>query len=495
MSTNHSHTPVRKDSSENTHIESAHDVESKTGVAEIDATGDPEWQAAEKSLVRKLDMTMLPVAWLLYMFNYLDRNNIAQARLNNFEADLGLVGNQFNVAVSILNVGYMLAQLPSNMLITRVRPSVYLPCCVMVWSCVSAATAGVTSFSGLIAVRFFLGIVEAPFFPGAFFLLSSWYTRKELALRTAVLYSGLVLATAFSGLIAAGVFAGLDGARGLAGWQWLFIIEGAGSFAAAFIGLALLPDYVASTTGSGRWLFTDKEKEVAAQRMAADRVSVPEAERSVWHGLVLAVKDIRTWVFVLMLCSNHTAYGFNNFFPSIVQGFNLGSRTITLVLTAPPYLVGAAVSFIVAISSDRRSERGFHISVPMVVAMLGFIISVATLNRPARYFASFLYASGAFAANAMVYSWAASVLNQTPEKRAAATAIINLLSQFGNIWSPYFFRPGDYPRYTLAMLLMMGFSVLSIACCLVMKYLLRKANVKLLQEAEVSGQRVTLYML
>lgn len=90
----------------------------------------------------------------------------SQARLDDFEADVGLVGNQFNVAVSILNVGYMLAQLPSNMILTRVRPSIYLPCCVVIWSCVSAATASVTSFGSLIAVRFFLGIVEAPFFPG-----------------------------------------------------------------------------------------------------------------------------------------------------------------------------------------------------------------------------------------------------------------------------------------------------------------------------------------
>lgn len=142
-----------------------------------------------------------------------------QAKLDSFEKDLGLVGNQFNVAVSILNVGYVLFQLPSNMILTKTRPSLYIPACAMIWSCVSAATAGVHNYQGLIAVRFFLGIVEAPFWPGAFYMLSSWYTRKELALRTAVLYSGLVLATAFSGLIAAGVFAGLEGKAGLAGWQ------------------------------------------------------------------------------------------------------------------------------------------------------------------------------------------------------------------------------------------------------------------------------------
>lgn len=129
-------------------------------------------------------------------------------------------------------------------------------------------------------------------------MLSCWYTRRELALRTAVLYSGLVIATAISGLIAAGVFAGLDGARGLSGWQWLFIIEGAGSFVAAIFAVFLLPDFTDSKTGSAKWLLSAKELEVAAQRIALDRVSLPEADRSVWHGLGLAVKDYRTWIFV-----------------------------------------------------------------------------------------------------------------------------------------------------------------------------------------------------
>jgi len=196
-----------------------------------------------------------------------------------------------------------------------------------------------------------------------------------------------------------------------------------------------------------------------------------------------------------MLCSNHTAYGFNNFFPTILKGFKLGSNTKTLILTAPPYLVGAVISFLVAISSDRNNERGFHIAAPMAVAGIGFIISVATLNVPARYFASFLYTSGAFSANAMVYSWAASTLNQSPEKRACATALINLLSQLGNIWSPYFFPSTDGPRYVMAMLLMMGFSILSIFCCVTMKLLLRKDNEKLRREGEETARPVNLYTL
>lgn len=113
----------------------------------------------------------------------------------------------------------MLMQVPSNMLLTRLRPSLYLPFWVLIWSIVSASTAAVQNYHQLVAVRILLGVAEAPFFPGVYFLMSSWYTRRELGLRMAVLYSGLIIATAFSGLIAAGVFAGLGNALGLSGWR------------------------------------------------------------------------------------------------------------------------------------------------------------------------------------------------------------------------------------------------------------------------------------
>lgn len=127
--------------------------------------------------------------------------------------------------------------------------------------------------------------------------------------------------------------------------------------------------------------------------------------------------------------------------------------------------------------------------------MIGFIISVATLNVGARYFASFLYTSGCFSANAMVYTWAASTLNQTPEKRACATAIVNLLSQLGNIWSPYFFPQSDGPRYLMAMLLMLGFSAISIVCSMGMKFTLHRSNEKLRREGEEEGKAVVLFPL
>jgi MFS family permease len=114
-------------------------------------------------------------------------------------------------------------QVPSNMLITRIRPGIYMSSWMFIWAIVSACTALVQNFGGLVACRFFLGITEAPFYPGATYMLSIFYTRKEVATRIALLYCAQILATGFSGLIAAAVFE-MDGVRGIAGWRWLFIL-------------------------------------------------------------------------------------------------------------------------------------------------------------------------------------------------------------------------------------------------------------------------------
>lgn len=194
----------------------------------------------------------------------------------------------------------------------------------------------------------------------------------------------------------------------------------------------------------------------------------------------------------LLLC-NHAAYGFNYFYPAIVKGFGLGSSTITLLCTAPPFLIGAAMSFVISWSSDRKNERSLHIAIPMCISIVGFAISVGTLNKPARYVASFLYVTGCFAANGLVYSWAASVLNQTPEKKAAATSMINVLAQLGNIMSPYFFRDQDEPRYIMAMILLIVFAAMSAATCVFLKIDLRRANGKLLDATSWEGTAARLF--
>ena len=122
--------------------------------------------------------------------NYLDHNALPRARLDTLERDLNLKNVQYNAAISILFVGYLLMQIPSNMFLTRARPRIYSSCCMIGWATVSAATAGVTNYSGLVACCFFLGFVEASFYPGALYLLSVFYTWKKLATRISILYIG-----------------------------------------------------------------------------------------------------------------------------------------------------------------------------------------------------------------------------------------------------------------------------------------------------------------
>jgi MFS family permease len=164
--------------------------------------------------VKKLDRWIMPMLWSMYWLNYLDRNAIALARLDDLEEDLNLTSTQYQTCVSILFVGYLLGQIPSNMFLNRTRPSRYMGSCMMLWAVVSALTALAKDFKGLLLTRFFLGVTEAPYYPGAVYLLSMFYNRKEVATRIAILYTGNILATAFAGLIAAGIFHGLGDVAG-----------------------------------------------------------------------------------------------------------------------------------------------------------------------------------------------------------------------------------------------------------------------------------------
>ena len=196
----------------------------KAHVRHFEAQDEAWRKQREKQLLRKIDAHLLPFLILMYLLNFLDRSNLAQARQGTLERDLGMSGTDFNLATSIFFVAYLLMQLPSNLLITRVRPSIYLGAAMTLWGVVSTCNAAVHNFTGLVLVRFFLGFVEAPFFPGAVFLMSSWYTRAELTRRISWFYSGNALANMFGGVLGASILGNLNGARGIAGWRWLFIV-------------------------------------------------------------------------------------------------------------------------------------------------------------------------------------------------------------------------------------------------------------------------------
>ncbi|KAI1407419.1 MFS transporter [Hypoxylon sp. FL1857] len=427
----------------------------------------------ERALVRKLDYYIMPTICVMYFLNYVDRNAIAQARLNHFENDLNMSGNEFNTAVSILFVGYVLMQVPSNMLITRIKPGIYMSGCMFLWAVVSACTASVRSYGGLVACRFFLGIAEAPFYPGATYILAIYYTHSEMAARVGLMYCGQLLATGFTGLISAGVFAGMDGLRGLAGWQWLFIIEGALTAFVALLGFWLLPNAPDDTY----WL-NGEERKIIQARAERDRISDALSEASAWEGLKQAFKDKRTWLFCFMQMFHLSACSFNAFFPTVAKtlGYN---TTVTLLLTCPPFVLAGAGSTVVGWSSGRLNERTWHITATLSIAIIGFVIAARTLNTAARYVACFIFPVGAFSANSVIVGWASSTLSQTEEKRAVVLALTNVFGHIGYIYGAYLWPDSDEPRYGIGFGASAGFALLSICCAWVVRMLLIQENRKI----------------
>ena len=132
---------------------------------------DPE---LEKRILRKVDMRLLPPLWIMYVLNYLDRNNIGNAKTAGMQKDLKLSSSDYSLALSIFFIGYLLLEVPSNMILSRTRPSIYLPAIMAVWGSLCCAYVGVNSKGALVALRFCLGLIEAGFFPGVLLFMSMW---------------------------------------------------------------------------------------------------------------------------------------------------------------------------------------------------------------------------------------------------------------------------------------------------------------------------------
>ncbi|KAI1308599.1 major facilitator superfamily domain-containing protein [Xylaria venustula] len=440
--------------------------------------------ALEKRLVRKIDWRLLPMIIIMYILNYIDRNNIAAAKLSGLPEDLNLKGNQFQTAVSILFVGYLLVQVPSNLFLNKIGlPGIYLPTCMALWGVISAATSTVKNFGGLLAVRFFLGFVEAVYFPGCLYYLSCWYTRKELGLRTALLYSGALISGAFSGLIAAGVNANLDGVGGYSPWQWLFIIEGVITVGVALIAIPILPNFPRTT----KWL-SEEEKALAIWRLEEDvgEDDWQEGEQSMWTGARLAFTDMKTYVLLFLLTGIVSSGGVTNFLPAVVKTLGYNS-VITLLLTSPPYVLCVITTSLNAWHADRTGERFWHITLSLCVALIGFIIAATTTSIGPRYFSIIIMVPGVYGAFVVSLAWISNSMPRPPAKRAAALSFINAVSNATSIYVSYLYQDWMAPQYVIAFSVNSGTVVLAIVSALVLRIMLTRLNKKLDQGIYVEG--------
>jgi len=187
-----------------------------------------------------VDWRLLPTLSFLYLMNSLDKSNAGNAKLFGFLEDVGMTNTQFNLALMYLFFTYGLFEPVSNIALRRLGPKVWFPCIVTAWGLITTLTCLVSSYGGYVAIRLVLGVTEAGLYPGSYFILSMWYTPKELATRMAIFYGANTAAGAFGGVIAYGV-GNLDGVHGWRAWKWLFLIEGVVTIAAGLACRFFLP--------------------------------------------------------------------------------------------------------------------------------------------------------------------------------------------------------------------------------------------------------------
>ncbi|KAL1983241.1 hypothetical protein VTN96DRAFT_339 [Rasamsonia emersonii] len=442
------------------------------------ALSEAEYACLARRATLKLDLIIMPCVVIMYILNYLDRQNIASAKLASIQQDLRLTDVQYQTCISLLFVGYILMQVPSNMIAGKTRyPGVYICGAMCLWGLISACTAAVRDFTGLVLSRFFLGFVEAAFFPGALFYLSLFYSRKQFAFRTAILYAGSQLGNAFGGLFAIAILK-LDGTHGLEGWRWLFLVEGVATIGFAALFAVILPNGLHSIRG-----FTTLEREWLQWNFGQDQGQQDNADEiSAWKGLVMAVQDPKTWLLMAILWSTYVAAAVTNWFPSVVATLGY-SRNTTYVLTAPPYLLCVVAMMINGFHSDIKRERFLHIACPLVITLVANIIAVSSLNTAARYVAMMLMPGSFYASSIVILSWITGSLAQPTAKRAAAIALINAVCNTPNIWTSYlYYSP---PRYLAAFLVNLAAASLAIAFTVVTWLYLRRQNAKLDQGLDV----------
>ncbi|KAF4814542.1 putative transporter [Colletotrichum tropicale] len=432
--------------------------------------------------MRKLDWRLVPLLRLLYLISFLDRANIGNAKIEGLPEDLNLTGQQYNIVLCVFFITYILFEVPSNMLLLKFkRPSTYVGILVTGWGTIITLTGLVQNFEGLIAVRVLLGVFESGFFPGAVYTISRWYLPHETQKRIAIFYSSSALAGAFSGLLAF-VIVRMDGLAGIAGWRWIFIIEGIASVVAGVATFFLLIDTPALST---RWLDADERKYLELRQYAVqgNSIRVREAEKTrKWEILRSVLLDWQLYLQALVYWSNTVPnFGMKFTMPQIIKNMGYTSSNAQL-LTIPPYIVGAISAYISSSLSDRFKWRMPFIVFAQVLVLISFAILFSKAeniqeNIPACYFAIFLASIGFYPINPGGNAWTVNNL-AGPTKRAQGIAYMICLGSIGGIVGSFIYREDESPKSPTGFGSLFAFAGLSVVACFVLEFLFWNINRK-----------------
>ncbi|KAL6857821.1 hypothetical protein ACO1O0_005264 [Amphichorda felina] len=437
---------VQTEAAGEVHVEgNVHSVAGR-GQAATDEYGNSLVQfdpAAVRKLRLKIDLCTIPTVALLYLFCFIDRANIGNARIAGLEEDLNLKGYDYNIVLSIFYISYIVFEIPSSVCCKWMGPGWFIPITSLLFGVASIATAFVHTRAAICGVRFLLGIFEAGMLPGIAYYLSRWYQRAELTFRLSLYMVMSPLAGAFGGLLASAILK-LDHFGGLERWRMIFAIEGIVTVALSVISFFTLTD----RPETARWL-SQEEKELCIARVKSERVGATEVldgmdRKKLWRGMS---NPVAIHVAVIFLFNCIIVQGLAFFLPTIVGSIYPDFSVVKKQLySVPPYVVGAF--FTVAFPGlswylDRRQVL-IALSAPMTV--IGYIMFLASKVNSVRYGATFLITSSSMVMGPMSNAHiSANVVSDT-----ARSSAIGLNVMFGNVgglvatWSYISWDAPDY---------------------------------------------------
>ncbi|KAI4939261.1 uncharacterized protein J4E92_000545 [Alternaria infectoria] len=452
---------------------SVHEKDTQSGASE-EIHIDP---VAEKKLIRKLDLILSPMMVLVFLVAYLDRSNIGNAAIAGMNEDLGLTGNRLNVAVTLFYVTYIAFEVPASILLKKLRPSRLIPIFIIGWSAVIIGAAFIENYASLIATRLLLGAFESGLFPCLTLYLSMYYKPLEQARRVSYLFVASALSGAFGGLLAYGL-TNLHGAKGLAGWRWLFLVEGLISIIVGVATIFLLPDNFETA-----WWLNEDEKALLRARHENERLyqgksmTTDALDKS---EVKLAFRDPKVWLSsACQFCANTCSFGFSTFLPVIIRGFGYSSIR-TQLLTVPVYIWASVVYLFVAFCSDYFNRRAFFMVPLALVTSIGYamMLGVSMSSTGVLYFATFVTATGIYCVVGLNVTW---VINSNAGyfKRATAIGLQQTIGNSAGIMAGQIYRiTNDDGRYVIGHAV--SITTITIAACgyALMYFTLRGINKK-----------------
>jgi MFS transporter, ACS family, tartrate transporter len=409
----------------------------------------PAAAEAERRVFTKIGWRLMPILILSYVFNYLDRNNVGFAALTMNQA-IGLTATQFGFGAGVFFVGYCLLEIPSNIALYRVGARRWLSRIMISWGLASAATSFAVGPNSFYALRLLLGVAEAGFFPGVAFYLGTWFPSQYRTRMIAWFMVAIPVSSVIGGPIS-GWLLTMNGLGGLAGWQWMFLLEG---LPVVLIGLALL------------WVLADRPEDVAwlsdeERRIVRERLAAEQRPREVRH-FSMAVRDIRVILLALVQFGFLVgSYAIGIFLPLILKEGQLTDVQIGFV-SSGCYLVAVIGMILWAERVDRGSSKVVNLAAACAVAACGFLGAILFEKN---FWVSVMWMAVALTGvnGARAIFWTIPPRFLSGMAAAGGLAFINSIGTTGGFVGPYVFgfltdRTGSFSAGLYAMT---GFLVLS----------------------------------